>query len=107
MLCISDSSSTSIPFRSSNTDMHSAKDRKSTRLNSSHSQISYAVFCLKKKKNKSTANFSRFSIRYLLVFFFCGMLTINSDMTASSLNGSHVSHNSRHQDLQHTVDVTP
>src|SRR2546430_9510670 len=26
-----------------------AKDRKSTRLNSSHSQISYAVFCLKKK----------------------------------------------------------
>src|SRR2546430_4893055 len=29
-------------------------DRKSTRLNSSHSQISYAVFCLK-KKNKQTA----------------------------------------------------
>src|SRR2546430_10731619 len=27
-------------------------DRKSTRLNSSHSQISYAVFCLKKKKTK-------------------------------------------------------
>src|SRR5688572_32119423 len=31
-----------------------ATDRKSTRLNSSHSQISYAVFCLKKKKNKTT-----------------------------------------------------
>src|SRR3989475_8315283 len=30
------------------------KDRKSTRLNSSHSQISYAVFCLKKKKKKHT-----------------------------------------------------
>src|SRR5688572_31958938 len=30
----------------------SAEDRKSTRLNSSHSQISYAVFCLKKKKKK-------------------------------------------------------
>src|SRR2546430_14262263 len=30
-----------------------AIDRKSTRLNSSHSQISYAVFCLKKKKTKS------------------------------------------------------
>src|SRR2546430_12553811 len=29
-----------------------AADRKSTRLNSSHSQISYAVFCLKKKKNQ-------------------------------------------------------
>src|SRR5688572_32551243 len=33
-------------------DLHRARgiDRKSTRLNSSHSQISYAVFCLKKKK---------------------------------------------------------
>src|SRR5688572_31722170 len=30
------------------------QDRKSTRLNSSHSQISYAVFCLKKKKKKTT-----------------------------------------------------
>src|SRR2546421_4336631 len=29
-----------------------AEDRKSTRLNSSHDQISYAVFCLKKKKDK-------------------------------------------------------
>src|SRR2546427_7636380 len=29
-------------------------DRKSTRLNSSHSQISYAVFCLKKKKKNNT-----------------------------------------------------
>src|SRR5688572_31846567 len=29
-------------------------DRKSTRLNSSHSQISYAVFCLKKKKKRKT-----------------------------------------------------
>src|SRR5438270_4745131 len=29
---------------------YSIQDRKSTRLNSSHSQISYAVFCLKKKK---------------------------------------------------------
>src|SRR3972149_3472501 len=30
---------------------HLVEDRKSTRLNSSHSQISYAVFCLKKKKS--------------------------------------------------------
>src|SRR2546427_2076364 len=29
-------------------------DRKSTRLNSSHSQISYAVFCLKKKKDQTS-----------------------------------------------------
>src|SRR2546430_5779007 len=34
-----------------------AADRKSTRLNSSHSQISYAVFCLKKKKH---AGFGRY-----------------------------------------------
>src|SRR5688572_33094904 len=31
------------------------RDRKSTRLNSSHSQISYAVFCLKKKKIKTVS----------------------------------------------------
>src|SRR3712207_7525180 len=31
--------------------MAQMKDRKSTRLNSSHANISYAVFCLKKKKN--------------------------------------------------------
>src|SRR3989442_3129354 len=30
-----------------------SRDRKSTRLNSSHVRISYAVFCLKKKNNKS------------------------------------------------------
>src|SRR2546429_4458864 len=32
--------------------MKPAKDRKSTRLNSSHGYISYAVFCLKKKRNQ-------------------------------------------------------
>src|SRR5438309_8896777 len=32
------------------------RDRKSTRLNSSHSSISYAVFCLKKKKKKKRSN---------------------------------------------------
>src|SRR2546430_309331 len=32
------------------------RDRKSTRLNSSHSQISYAVFCLKKKKKIHTSD---------------------------------------------------
>src|SRR3989475_4589828 len=36
-------------------DVVHLQDRKSTRLNSSHSQISYAVFCLKKKKKKSPA----------------------------------------------------
>src|SRR2546427_5625057 len=33
-------------------ERHGDGDRKSTRLNSSHSQISYAVFCLKKKKTR-------------------------------------------------------
>src|SRR2546428_8699902 len=33
-----------------------ALDRKSTRLNSSHDQISYAVFCLKKKKHRTCLN---------------------------------------------------
>src|SRR2546430_6271481 len=38
-------------------------DRKSTRLNSSHSQISYAVFCLKKKKSKSLFVIRPFTVR--------------------------------------------
>src|SRR5256885_5961175 len=54
-------------------------DRKSTRLNSSHLVISYAVFCLKKKKNKQTSaleiimehNMStqtrRLTIKYIMV----------------------------------------
>src|SRR2546428_10322401 len=40
-----------LPFRSG--------DRKSTRLNSSHDQISYAVFCLKKKKKLQSVSTSR------------------------------------------------
>src|SRR5207244_11379167 len=49
--------STSITPRSRSTDRI---DRKSTRLNSSHQIISYAVFCLKKKKNtKNTSNRTR------------------------------------------------
>src|SRR2546430_7273803 len=38
-----------------------ALDRKSTRLNSSHSQISYAVFCLKKKNNSHFSEHVSFS----------------------------------------------
>src|SRR5688572_32302945 len=37
-------------------ELQVGRDRKSTRLNSSHSQISYAVFCLKKKKTKREKN---------------------------------------------------
>src|SRR2546430_6767787 len=41
---------TSVWRQSSFNTLRATRDRKSTRLNSSHSQISYAVFCLKKKK---------------------------------------------------------
>src|SRR5688572_31601749 len=47
-------------------------DRKSTRLNSSHSQISYAVFCLKKKNPMNTVAF--------------GILTVRSPMLPLYLN---------------------
>src|SRR2546427_4659678 len=40
------------PLASLKSAPEAESDRKSTRLNSSHSQISYAVFCLKKKKTK-------------------------------------------------------
>src|SRR3712207_7337171 len=43
----------------------SSKDRKSTCLNSSHANISYAVFCLKKKKNNNI------HLRLLLTLLFC------------------------------------
>src|SRR2546427_1101865 len=39
-----------LPRRTRGRSARAPRDRKSTRLNSSHSQISYAVFCLKKKK---------------------------------------------------------
>src|SRR2546427_8593033 len=38
---------------------HGKTDRKSTRLNSSHSQISYAVFCLKKKKKNKITRYNK------------------------------------------------
>src|SRR2546430_10132480 len=41
------------------------RDRKSTRLNSSHSQISYAVFCLKKKKKQDNSLHSPMKERLL------------------------------------------
>src|SRR2546430_8442397 len=44
------------------------RDRKSTRLNSSHSQISYAVFCLKKKKKKfNSTSYSPSNVYYTTI----------------------------------------
>src|SRR5258708_17161992 len=45
--------------------MEQSRDRKSTRLNSSHQIISYAVFCLKKKK--TTSRDERFCVHYRIV----------------------------------------
>src|SRR3989475_1869490 len=44
----------------------SRPDRKSTRLNSSHSQISYAVFCLKKKKNITHERLFTYALNYYI-----------------------------------------
>src|SRR3712207_7486614 len=41
------------PLRADKETMSAERDRKSTRLNSSHANISYAVFCLKKKKKNT------------------------------------------------------
>src|SRR2546427_8956839 len=46
------------PFLMLAAGVRAEQDRKSTRLNSSHSQISYAVFCLKKKKKTNKDNYS-------------------------------------------------
>src|SRR5256885_5430970 len=56
----------------------SGADRKSTRLNSSHLVISYAVFCLKKKKKKQTPiDLLAFQIRHLLQHSSC---TVSFDL---------------------------
>src|SRR5689334_23940106 len=55
-LCVGDSTTAA---SAGQTDLQAATnkvDRKSTRLNSSHSSISYAVFCLKKKKKRPNSN---------------------------------------------------
>src|SRR5256886_4298784 len=49
LLCCLFTGETRAPRRLRSSRLDGCRDRKSTRLNSSHSQISYAVFCLKKK----------------------------------------------------------
>src|SRR2546430_9989348 len=65
------------------------KDRKSTRLNSSHSQISYAVFCLKRKKNtlwtlrlRASTNRSSTLLRAHTFHTRSSLLTAESNSTA-------------------------
>src|SRR2546428_9429062 len=47
-------------------DLSAGGDRKSTRLNSSHDQISYAVFCLKKKKTKNLYIYQPTELGYIV-----------------------------------------
>src|SRR2546430_6346287 len=54
-------------FLADEAEMVAEVDRKSTRLNSSHSQISYAVFCLKKKKKNKKTKISRLSDSLILI----------------------------------------
>src|SRR5689334_24163834 len=55
-----------LPARLARCGRQPSSDRKSTRLNSSHSSISYAVFCLKKKITPSLLSVSTSSSRFLL-----------------------------------------
>src|SRR2546430_5645074 len=58
-------------------DLAQARDRKSTRLNSSHSQISYAVFCLKKKTAaRRSRRFYRTLYRQVLIATAIGVVVV-------------------------------
>src|SRR2546426_5009030 len=66
-----------------------ARDRKSTRLNSSHLVISYAVFCLKKKKNHKmnavdAETFTAYAIPYNNVHLASANVAVEADLAAGS-----------------------
>src|SRR3712207_7212567 len=86
----------------------STEDRKSTRLNSSHANISYAVFCLKKKKNKlpvlspiSTASSSLFSLVRSPPSPFLHLPLTPLIYTLTSITSSHLSFLPTHTSLFH------
>src|SRR5258707_1933707 len=58
-ICPTSPASTQAIARSARNASANGRDRKSTRLNSSHANISYAVFCLKKKKRRRVARHGR------------------------------------------------
>src|SRR5256885_5054594 len=73
-------------------------DRKSTRLNSSHLVISYAVFCLKKKKKTSTKSCTVVLDTYGVVFLI-------SSLHTSCYLLSHISSLSIHSSSQHRISL--
>src|SRR5258707_10132631 len=58
-------------------------DRKSTRLNSSHANISYAVFCLKKKKTKDDSSIMLHRYNYMTTFGQCTSLFVHWSNSSS------------------------
>src|SRR5256886_7351011 len=62
----------------------SPRDRKSTRLNSSHSQISYAVFCLKKKKASYTRRRLFLPSAYMVASYVAAIISAGTDPPPSS-----------------------
>src|SRR5256885_8682742 len=64
-------------FVSATTDSRTATDRKSTRLNSSHLVISYAVFCLKKKINDANI--------YYVLYCTHAPLPLNADQSSGHI----------------------
>jgi len=64
---------------------HMSTDRKSTRLNSSHLRISYAVFCLKKKKNIYSSNGQTFAYTlYTNVTQYCVVHDVDTNILETS-----------------------
>src|SRR2546429_5293102 len=79
------------------------KDRKSTRLNSSHGYISYAVFCLKKKKKRTThsghlasglcgSHRSQVRMRTFLHHRVAEMYAYSTDVRVTSINTTWCAH---------------
>src|SRR5256885_12994761 len=70
----------SVPGRLRFGEEHRVRDRKSTRLNSSHLVISYAVFCLKKKKKPPEGLFNALSLRrtHSTLYTYISCLLVNS-----------------------------
>src|SRR5256886_4142942 len=81
------------------------RDRKSTRLNSSHSQISYAVFCLKKKK-KTYHRTSDYGNQHIDRFAHLGATSHQNDMHDSyALNRLFYLHGSPTQNSLTTIHL--
>src|SRR5688572_31220343 len=74
-----------------------SQDRKSTRLNSSHCQISYAVFCLKKKNLHETA-----ALYYCLALFIIGAQFFSVDLLVAMLAAHRVRGTDTYSIAEHT-----